>query len=237
MSQTSRNQGKTLLAQSYLLYRTPFEGKFKPSNTQPFSRNHKSFMKTNEAYSNTGDGLSIVNLSNTFDKKNTNKDSQILKSWNKSSVVVPSTQLPSLVGYTDSIVKSNETNAFGDTMNARTPKVVHPLTPINEAYLEFYRKDKNRFHSGRNLNDEFTCKRQNTDDCLLNCDEELEIEQAREEIASMESEKAEVNLRNSNNGGLFDYNKIKPRLMKNNTKYSQQQYYNDLENDLKFEET
>ena len=194
-------------------------------------------MRSTDAYSNAGDGLSSANLSNTLESKHFNKDTQHQKNWNKSTLVLPSTQLPSLVGYTDSIIKSNDMNTFGDTMNAKTPKVVHPLTPINEAYLEFYRNDRNRFRSSRNLNEEFVGKHQTVEDHHLNCDEELEIEQAREEIASMESEQAEVSLRNVANGVPFDYNKIKPKLNKNATKLSQQQYYNDIDNDLKFEET
>ena len=204
------------------------------SNSSHFFKNTKNFIKSHENDSINTKDITNLNLSNSLSNGSGNKVNKISKIYDKDSIVLPSTQIPSLVGCSDSIIKLNDANVIFNTSNIKQQNV-YPLTPINDAYLELYKSERNKFNSGRNLNDEFQTNKFTPDDSLLNWEEDLEIEQAREEIASMESENAEVNLRKSNNKISFDYNIIKPRAKINSNKYIQQKYYNDLDNNLMFE--
>lgn len=74
-----------------------------------------------------------------------------------------------------------------------------------------------------------TAYQSNRAEQILNCDEELEIEQAREEIASMESEHTEPNVYNGRPPKVFNYSKNKVQPTENLKRQSQ--YYNYLDND------
>lgn len=142
--------------------------------------------------------------------------------------------LGSHLGYTDSLVKSTAAGTHKDKVTPfnkhyeeninriqNNKPNVHPLTPINEAYLELW-QNKNKLASSRNLN-----FNDGKDHDSLECDEELEMEQARDEIASLESENAEIVVNSYKPPRPFNYNKkaTKPS--------AQNSYYNDMSQPIK----
>ena len=104
----------------------------------------------------------------------------------------------------ETLVKSTTVDTQNDNQKSQQPNPPHPLTPINDAYLEHYKRNELINYNGRNLKDEIV-QEANQDGQIqsnryiesLECDEELEIEQAREEIASMESQIEEIKIPNN----------------------------------------
>lgn len=96
-----------------------------------------------------------------------------------------------------------------ESIKINAPKQGFPLTPINEAYLELYHQNGLAKYSGKNLNDLIFDHEPQVNISRniepLECDEELEIEQAREEIASLESDQIEPQI--PKNHKVFEYQK------------------------------
>ena len=130
------------------------------------------------------------------------------------------------------IVKQSVTPISLD-QSQRMDNNIHPPTPINFAYLELQGKQPNSGYLGRNLNFHHPTNQDNELEDLLKWDEELEIEQAREEIASLESENAELPLQRKNQNLPFNYWK-KSRLdiskIRNN-------YENDMAPGIPFDDS
>lgn len=111
---------------------------------------------------------------------------------------------------------------------------VHPSTPINRAYLELSHQDKNSQYLGKNLNFGMAARHsEQPNDQFLNCDEELELEQAREEIASLESDTAEVPIKPFVPKKLI---KDIDQSKQGTTLDNRRAYYSDLDHAMLFDE-
>lgn len=107
----------------------------------------------------------------------------------------------------------------------------HPPTPINIAYLEFQNNSLHNY-TGRNLRFNKNPEQFENAANLLKCEEELEIEKAREEIASLEYENAEIPLQQVKQNPPFNYSK-NPSWLNSRV---QNDYYQEMEDGLQKEE-